>query len=175
MAYKNSIFIDKVTGNVSVMQPAPNAKGATETQDNFMLRTNGKVLAGGKYDHVEDYDIKPGAVPMREHRNAWVLDVGTGKVKVDMVKAHALKKQALFRKWQVAKRLVDETLEFAQAFGDPVAVTFLQQEQTRVAAIPATIKTELDRFLADGDEGALGHYSPDWPDLSSTGLVEQEK
>lgn len=172
MAHQNSIFVHKITGRISVMQPAPKAKGGAESQDNFMARTNGKVLKGKQHTHVENYDIKPGAVPMREHRNAWVIDPQSGKVKVDMNMAHTLRKQALFRQWQHWKRTVDETLEFAQAFGDSVAVTFLNKEKTRVAAIPATIKTELDRFLADGDEGALGHYSPKWPDLSSTGLIE---
>ncbi len=87
-----------------------------------------------------------------------------------MNKAHALRKQRLFQEWRHWKRTVDETLEFAQAFGDTVAAAFLEREKTRMAAIPATMKAELDRFLADGDEGALGHYSPAWPDLSSTGL-----
>lgn len=174
MAHLNSIFVDKITGQVSVMQPAPKARQGVESTDNFMLRINGKVLKDKNKQHVEDYQIKPGAVPMREHRNAWVLDVSTGKVKVDMNMAYALRKQALFQRWQQAKRLVDETLEFAMSFGDQVAIAFLEKEQTRVAAIPATIKTELDRFLADGDEGALGHYSPDWPNLTSTGLVANE-
>lgn len=169
MPQQNSIFVDKNTRQISVMCPAPKAKGTAETQDNFMARVQGKVFQNPDKQHVEDYDIKPGAVPMREHRNAWMLDISTGKVKVDMDKAYDLRKMALLHEWQHWKRTVDETLEFAMAFGDGVAISFLQQEQTRVAAIPATIKTELDRFLADGDEGALGHYSPDWPDLTSGG------
>ena len=169
---KNGIIVDKNTGQVSVMQPAPNARTAAESEDNFMLRTNGKVLKDKNKKHVEDYKIQPGAVPMREHRNAWEIDVNTGKVVVNMAKAHAIKKRALFQKWQQAKRLVDETLEFAAAFGDQVAIKFLTTEQTRVAKIPLEIKTELDRFLADGDEGSLGHFEPTWPDLTSTGLVE---
>ncbi len=171
---KHGIMVHNVTGAVSVMQPAPNARQGVESEDNYMRRTNGKVLKGGEHVHAHDAEIKPGYVPMREHRNAWYVDKLDGKIKVDLPTAHALQKHRLFLKWQQCKRLIDETLEFATGFGDTVAINLLESEKTRVAAMPGQIKTELDRMLADGDEGALGHFEPTWPDLKATGFGEAQ-
>ena len=49
MPHQNGVFVHKTTGQVSVMQPAPDARQGVESNDNFMARTNGKVLKGKQH------------------------------------------------------------------------------------------------------------------------------